>query len=64
MYDTLGRGNKSYKLSCVEKTIADCFDFQNYGGGWSEIIKAFYKAKLNNAKRIEAFEINGNIAAT
>jgi predicted transcriptional regulator of viral defense system len=61
-YKTQGYGNHSYLLSDVEKTIIDCFDIPQYSGGYPEIIKAFYKAKLNAERMIKYCKLLNNLS--
>ena len=63
-YDTVGRGNGKFKVSNIEKTIFDCLDHPEYSPGWTELIKAIYKAKLNSKRLIEAAEAVANIGVT
>jgi predicted transcriptional regulator of viral defense system len=63
-YDTIGRGNGKFKVTSVEKTILDCLDHPEYSPGWTELIKAISKAKLNSKKLIEAAEAVANISVT
>lgn len=62
-FDTIGRGNGKFKVSSIEKTILDCLDHPEYSPGWTELIKAIFKAKLNSKKLIEAAEAVSNIGA-
>lgn len=45
-----GYGNESYRITDIEKTLLDCFDLPQYSGGYEELIRAFYKAKINKNK--------------
>jgi len=63
-YKTEGYGNHSYRIADVEKTIIDCFDLPGYSGGYPEIIKAFYKAKLNTNRLITYCKKFNNISVT
>ncbi len=63
-YDTIGRGNGKFKVSSIEKTIVDCLDHAKNSPGWTELIKAIFKAKLNSHKLIEAAEAVANISVT
>lgn len=47
-----GYGNHIWQMTDIEKTIVDCFDLPQYSGGYPEIIKGFYSAKLNPNKLI------------
>ncbi len=61
---TKGYGNHSFLITDVEKTIVDCFDMPQYGGGYNEIIKAFNGAKLSARKMVKYCKAIGNIAVT
>jgi predicted transcriptional regulator of viral defense system len=63
-YKKVGYGNHQYNISDVEKTIVDCFDLPNYGGGYAEIIKAFNNANLNAKKMVRYCSAIDNIAVT
>lgn len=58
-----GYGNHSYKMTDIEKTITDCFDLPQYSGGYEELIRAFYQAKLDSKKMIAYCKAIDNIAA-
>lgn len=47
----------------MEKTIVDCFDLPHYSGGYSELIRAFTNAPLENKALISACTAINNIAA-
>lgn len=57
-----GYGNHKYRITTVEKTIADCFDLPQYSGGYAELIRAFNDAYMNSEKLIAACEAINNIA--
>ena len=57
-----GYGNYKYSITDIEKTIIDCFDLPQYGGGFAELIRAFYNAKLNAKKLIDYCNAINNIA--
>ncbi len=59
-----GYGNYQYPITDIEKTIVDCFDLPKYSGGFAELIRAFYNAKLNSAKLKNYCEAVNNIAVT
>lgn len=61
---TLGRGNRKYRITDVEKTIVDCFDLHEYSGGYAELIRGFNQAKLTGEKMIAYCTAIDNIAAT
>ena len=49
-----GYGNHRYQITTIEKTIVDCFDLPQYSGGYSELIRAFNEAVLDQDKLIES----------
>jgi len=57
-----GYGNYKYPITDIEKTIVDCFDLPQYSGGFAELIRAFYNAKLNAQKLIDYCESINNVA--
>lgn len=59
-----GYGNHEYRITTIEKTIADCFDLPQYSGGYAELIRAFNEASINSKKMIAACKAIHNIAAT
>jgi predicted transcriptional regulator of viral defense system len=61
---TLGRGSNKYRITDVEKTIIDCFDLPEHSGGYAELIRAFYQAKLTNEKMIAYCSAINNMAVT
>ena len=61
---TKGYGNHSFQITDIEKTIVDCFNMPQYGGGYNEIIKAFNGAKLSARKMVKYCKAIGNIAVT
>jgi len=63
-YKTEGYGNNAFRISDKEKTIIDCFDMPRYSGGYPEIIKAFYNARLNVDKMIRYCSKMNNISLT
>jgi len=50
---TEGWANLKFRITDIEKTIIDCFDLPQYSGGYAELIRAFYSAKLNKRKLLE-----------
>jgi predicted transcriptional regulator of viral defense system len=58
-----GYGNYKYPITDIEKTIIDCFDLPQYSGGFAELIRAFYHAKLNAQKLINYCNAVDNVAA-
>ncbi len=61
---THGYGTRQYRITDIEKTIADCFDLPEYSGGYAELIKAFCQANLNGDKMIEYCLALNNISVT
>jgi predicted transcriptional regulator of viral defense system len=59
-----GQGNRKYRITDVDKTIVDCFDLPEYSGGYAELIRAFYQAKLDSENMINYCTAIDNIAAT
>jgi len=57
-----GYGNYKYPITDIEKTIVDCFDLPQYSGGFAELIRAFYNAKLNAQKLMDYCESINNVA--
>jgi len=57
-----GYGNYKYPITDIEKTIVDCFDLPQYSGGFAELIRAFYQAKLKSKKLIDYCNAVGNVA--
>jgi predicted transcriptional regulator of viral defense system len=57
-----GYGNYKYPITGIEKTIVDCFDLPQYSGGFAELIRAFYQAKLNAKNLIDYCDAINNIA--
>jgi len=57
-----GYGNYKYSITDIEKTIIDCFDLPQYSGGFAELIRAFYNAKLNAPRLIDSCNAVNNIA--
>ncbi len=61
-FKTMGYGNHQYQITDVEKTIVDCFDLPQYGGGYNEIVKAFARADLRPQKMVKYCKAINNIA--
>lgn len=59
-----GYGNRTFRITSLEKTITDCFDLPQYSGGYAELIRAFNEAPADSDKLIAACEAIHNIAAT
>lgn len=56
---SVGRVNHKFRITDIEKTLIDCFDLPQYAGGFSELIRAFYEAKINVTKLTEyAIKVN------
>jgi len=56
---SVGRGNHKFRITDIEKTLIDCFDLPPYAGGFAELIRAFYIAKINVTKLTEyALKVN------
>lgn len=48
----MGYGNEVFKITDVEKTLLDCFDQPQHSGGYEELIRALFKAKISCSKLI------------
>ena len=62
-YSEKGWGNHKYKITDIEKTIADCFDLPQHCGWFQETIKAFNNANLSANKLIRYCKAINNISA-
>ena len=49
----MGYGSEAFQVTDVEKTLLDCFDLPQYSGGYAELIRAFYAAKISHARLLE-----------
>jgi predicted transcriptional regulator of viral defense system len=49
---TQSQGNRKYRITDMDKTIADCFDLPEHSGGYAELILTFNNAKLNSDNMI------------
>lgn len=58
-----GYGNYRYPITDVDKTLVDCFDLQQYSGGFDILLNAFTRAELSSTKLIRYCEAVDNIAA-
>lgn len=58
-----GYGNRTFRITSIEKTLADCFDLPQYSGGYAELIRAFKEAKMDGSQLIEACKAIHNVAA-
>lgn len=61
-YKVEGYGNHQYRVTDIEKTIADCFDLPQHAGGYNETIKAFFKASLSARKLVKYCKVLNNIS--
>ena len=59
-----GYGDNAYPLTDMESTLLDCFDQPRYAGDWPDLIRAFYRAKLNADKLIEYTKVYNNASIT
>ncbi len=57
-----GYGNHRYTITTIEKTIVDCFDLPQYSGGYSELIRAFNDAELDQDKLIASCAAINNLS--
>jgi predicted transcriptional regulator of viral defense system len=62
-YSEQGWGNHKYKITDIEKTIADCFDLPQHCGWFQETIKAFNNANLSAYKLIRYCIAINNLSA-
>jgi predicted transcriptional regulator of viral defense system len=46
----MGYGNEAFRITDIEKTLLDCFDLPQYSGGYEELIRAFYLAKVSTSR--------------
>ena len=46
----MGYGSEMFKITDIEKTLLDCFDLPQHSGGYEELIRAFYHAKISGSK--------------
>ena len=59
-----GYGNHKFRISNIERTIVDAFDKPDFSGGYAEIIKAFYKANLEENRLIQYCKSENNASLT
>lgn len=59
-----GYGSRTYKITDIEKTLIDCFDYPQYSGGYAELIRAFNQSKPNSQKLIAYCTAINNRAVT
>ena len=57
-----GYGTRTYRITDVEKTILDCFDYPQFSGGYAELIRAFNQATLESQKMITYCNAINNIS--
>jgi len=57
-----GFGNHQFRMTDKEKTIVDGFDLPKYSGGYEEIIKGFYNARLSSRKLVKYCKAINNIS--
>lgn len=60
--ETQGVGSYKFRITDKEKTIVDCFDIPQYSGGYSELIRAFSIADVDQDKMIRYCKDIGNIS--
>lgn len=58
----MGYGNERFRITDTEKTLLDCFDLPQYAGGYEELIRAFYQAKINSRKLLDYGKQMGNLS--
>jgi predicted transcriptional regulator of viral defense system len=58
-----GYGNHQYRMTDIEKTLADCFDLPEYSGGFTELLRAFARAEIRAEKLIRYCQAIDNISA-
>jgi predicted transcriptional regulator of viral defense system len=58
----MGYGSETFRVTDVEKTLLDCFDLPQYSGGYEELIRAFYTAKINSLKLLKYGKQIGNLS--
>lgn len=61
-YSLQGYGNHSYRITDVEKTLADCFDLPQHAGWYHETVKSFNNAKINARKLTKYCKAVNNIS--
>ena len=59
-----GYGSRTYRITDVEKTIVDCFDYPQYSGGYAELIRGFNQTRLDSDKMITYCDAISNLAVT
>jgi predicted transcriptional regulator of viral defense system len=58
----MGYGNEAFKVTDIEKTLLDCFDLPQYSGGYEELIRAFYSAKIRSIRLLEYGQQMNNLS--
>lgn len=58
----MGYGNERFRITDIEKTLLDCFDLPQYSGGYEELIRAFYQAKVSSRKLLDYGKQMGNLS--
>ena len=58
----MGYSNERFRITDIEKTLLDCFDLPQYAGGYEELIRAFYQAKINSRKLLDYGKQMGNLS--
>lgn len=58
----MGYGNERFRVTDIEKTLLDCFDLPQYSGGYEELIRAFYQAKVSSCKLLDYGKQMGNLS--
>lgn len=58
----MGYDNERFRITDIEKTLLDCFDLPQYSGGYEELIRAFYQAKINSCKLLDYGKKIGNLS--
>jgi predicted transcriptional regulator of viral defense system len=58
----MGYGNERFRITDIEKTLLDCFDLPQYAGGYEELIRAFFQAKINSRKLLDYGKQMGNLS--
>ncbi len=57
-----GYGRDSFPITDKEKTLIDCFEYPEYSGGYSELIRAFAASNLNPDKLVDYGKRTNNLA--
>jgi predicted transcriptional regulator of viral defense system len=59
----MGYGNEAFRITDIEKTLLDCFDLPQYSGGYEELIRAFYRAKVSSSRLLAYGKQMNNLSA-